>query len=287
MKTYLDCLPCFLSQALRSARIITSDEKVQGEILREVMEILGKISLDATPPEIARTVYQKIKNITGESDPYRQTKRRHNEIALGIYPELKAMAGKSEDPLYFAIKLAIAGNIIDMGLQKEIKDIKKEVFSAMSSPLKTDHYSRFIKIFNQSQTLLYLGDNAGEIVFDRLLIEELKRIKDIRVFFLVRGTPIINDATMTDAEFVDMGKIAEVISNGFDAPATVLSGCTPKVQALFREADMIISKGQGNYESLSEEKREIFFLLKAKCPVAAGHLGVMVGDAVLKGQRGL
>ena len=286
MKTYLDCLPCFLNQALKTGRIVTSEEKILRKIMDQVMENLINIPLEAPPPQIAQTVYRTIKSITGNEDPYSTIKRKQNEVALGLYPEFKEMVIHSEDQLLFALKLAIGGNIIDLGAQREIKDIKKEILQTLSAPLTINDYKGFRRSINNSKLLLYLGDNAGEIVFDSILIEQLKKIDHLKIVFAVREKPIINDATMEDAKFVGIDKHAEVISNGSDAPATVLSECSTEFSDLFHKADMIIAKGQGNYESLSEENKNIFFLLKVKCPVVASHLNAKVGDTVLKRQSG-
>jgi hypothetical protein len=284
MKTYLDCLPCFLNQALKTGRIVTTEEKILREIMDRVMENLISIPLDAPPPQIAQTVYRTIKSITGNEDPYSTIKRKQNEIALSLYPEFKEMTIHSGDHLLFALKLAIAGNIIDLGVQREVKDIKKEILETLSAPLTVNDYQAFRKSINNSKLLLYLGDNAGEIVFDRILIEQLKKIDNLKIVFAVREKPIINDATMEDAKFVGIDKHVEVISNGSDAPATVLSECSAEFTDLFYKADMVIAKGQGNYESLSEENKNIFFLLKVKCQVVANHLNANVGDTVLKRQ---
>jgi len=282
VKTYLDCLPCFLSQALKTGRIATADEKTQRKILDKVMEKLVNLPLEASPPGIAQVVYGTIRDITKNEDPYSAIKKAQNKLALSFYPEFKKMTQESEDPLLFAAKLAIAGNIIDLGVRREIKDIKKEVLQTLSEPLVVNNYLSFKNHVIDSRLILYLGDNTGEIVFDRILVEELKKIGAKRIIFVVREKPIINDVTKEDAEFVGMDKIVEVLSNGSDAPATILSDCASSFKMLFQKADMIIAKGQGNYESLSDEKKNIFFLLKAKCPIVADHLKVSVGDSILK-----
>ncbi|MCD6353499.1 MAG: DUF89 family protein [Proteobacteria bacterium] len=284
MKTYLDCLPCFLSQALKTGRIATTDEKTQREILDQVMEKLISLPLDASPPGIAQLVYGTVKTITSNEDPYAAIKKTQNELALSFYPEFKKMTQESEDPLLFAIKLAIAGNIIDLGVQREIKDIKKEILETLAAPVAVNNYAAFKNTAMNSGLILYLGDNTGEIVFDRILVEELKKMDAKRIVFAVRGKPIINDVTIEDAKFVGMDKIVEIIANGSDAPATILSDCSSTFIELFQKADMIIAKGQGNYESLSDEIKNIFFLLKAKCPIVADHLNVNVGDSILKEQ---
>jgi len=248
------------------------------------MEKLINLSLDTSPPQIAQVVYRTIKAVTGNGDPYAETKKRQNELALSFYPEFKEMTRTSKDPLLFALKLAIAGNIIDLGVQREVTDLRGEIFEALSAPLSVNDYDAFKKNINNSKLILYLGDNAGEIVFDRILIEELNKIDKLKIIFAVREKPIINDATLEDAKFVGMDRQAEVISNGSDAPATILSECSAEFINLFQKADMVIAKGQGNYESLSDENKNVFFLLKVKCPIVANHLNADVGDAILKRQ---
>jgi len=188
----------------------------------------------------------------------------------------------SDDPLLTASKLAIGGNSIDLGPTSRYADINSIIASALTARLSIN--DKFYSSINDSQRILYLGDNAGEIVFDRILIEEIKQIKDIRIDFVVRESPIINDATMADARYVSLDRVANLISSGSDAPATILAQCSAQMLKLYHAADTIIAKGQGNFESLSEEGGNIFFLLKAKCEVIAELLGVGVGDAVLKKQ---
>jgi len=284
VKTYLDCLPCFLSQALKVARMTTKNEKIHRKILDRVMGELSQSPLEASPPEISQKIYSLIKMITKNGDPYRKAKKEQNELALGLYSPFKKLISKSKDPLLLSLRLAIAGNIIDLGVRNKINDIKEEILTTLNSPLKINDYRIFQHSLENANMILYLGDNAGEIVFDKILIEEIKRIREVKIIFAVRGSPIINDVTMEDANLVRMGEVAEVISNGFDAPATILSQSSPEISRLFSKADMIIAKGQGNYESLSSEKKNIFFLLKAKCSVVARDLGVGEGDTILKSQ---
>ncbi|WP_051375282.1 thiamine-phosphate kinase [Desulfosarcina sp. BuS5] len=281
MKTFLDCMPCFLSQTLQVVRISTDDKNIHFLALKKVMEQLSSVSLTASPPEISREVYEAVRKITYVNDPYKKAKMEQNRLALALSSELKNIIKESDDPLYLALKLAIAGNIIDLGIKKRIDDLKGEIFNTINIPLSINHYPEFKKKILKAQTLLYLGDNAGEIVFDKIFIEEIKKIKNIKVTFVVRGAPIINDVTMADADFVKMDEVAEVVSNGFDAPGTILQRCDPIISELFSRADMVISKGQGNYESLSGQGKEIFFLLKAKCHVVARDIGVNEGDAIL------
>ena len=286
MRTYLDCIPCFFNQALRAARVVTDDEKVHRTVLNSVAQLIPELSLHVSPPEIAQRVYRIVADVTGERDPYRKEKRLANQIALSLYPHLKAVIRGSDDPLLIACKLAIAGNSIDLGSQSSYDDIDSIAKLALSSPLAIDDYEEFKRNIDSSSRILYLGDNAGEIVFDKLLIEEIKQISDAVIDFVVKEKPIINDATLDDVVSVGIDKIVTVISSGSDAPAVILSQGSPQLLEKYYSADVIISKGQGNYEAFNEEQEHIFFILKAKCHVVASPLGVNVGDVVLfKGQH--
>jgi len=282
LKTYLDCLPCLLSQALRAARAATEDEALHRQVINAVAAMIPELSLGLRPPEIAQQGYRLIYEITGNRDPFYKAKVEANRMALDLYPRLKKLVADSEDPLLTACKLAIAGNSIDQGPDFEPVDLNEIINMALSSPLSINDYGKLRSSLGGSRRILYLGDNAGEIVFDRLLIEELHRARELDIYFVVRERPIINDGTSEDAVAVGMEKVARVISSGSDAPATILSQCSADMLRLYYSADIIIAKGQGNYESLEGETGNIFFLLRAKCPVVAELLGVKVGDAILK-----
>lgn len=282
MRVYLDCLPCFLRQALEAARAATEDEDIHRKVINSVAGMIPQFSLGLRPPEIAQQGYQLIYQITGNSDPFHQAKVEANRVALALYPHLKEVVANSEDPLLMACKLAIAGNSIDFAPDFDYGGINNLVETALAFQLAIDDYKEFRNSINNSRYILYLGDNAGEIVFDRVLIEELRQVRELEIDFVVRERPIINDATVEDAIAVGMDKVARIVSSGCDAPATILSQCSSEMLRLYHSADVIIAKGQGNYESLDEESGNIFFLLRAKCPVVARLLGVSVGDAVLR-----
>jgi uncharacterized protein with ATP-grasp and redox domains len=277
MKLYLDCYPCFFDQILKTSRMLTTDEKKTKDILAEFGKFLPRISAEATPPEIGREAYRIISEKTGVRDPYKEIKRRCTQQALFLYPKLKELIVTSEDRLLTAIRVAIAGNIIDFGANADF-DLDKDLEELLRQEMAIDHSLEFRRTLRGARDVLYLADNAGETVFDRLLIEELGR----PVVYVVREEPIINDAVYQDAVDAGVDKVAKIISSGTDAPGTILSLCSEEFVKIFRRADLIISKGQGNYEGLSEEVRPIFFLLKAKCPVIGHDLGVKQGNIVLK-----
>ncbi len=277
MRTYLECIPCFFRQALEAARMVTEDECKQKAVLDAVALKIPNFPLEATPPEMGSTIYGAVREITNHGDPYRVVKEESNRKALTLYPELKRKVEEAEDPLLMAVRFAIAGNVIDFGANPGF-DLDQELEEIETRPFAVFDYQVFKKALGQADEVLYLGDNAGEIVFDRLLIEQLSK----PVVFVVRGAPVINDATLDDAQVAGIDQVAKVISSGIAVPGTILRLCSKKFLQHYEKASVIISKGQGNYETLSEEKRSIFFLLKAKCPVIARHLEVEVGDIVLK-----
>lgn len=276
MKSYLDCYPCFFTQAIRTSRMITSDEKKIWQILNEVSLSLPEIHFGATPPEIGREVYRIISKRTGIKDPYRKIKEKCTRQALSLCPELKKLMNSSKDRLMTAIRISIAGNIIDFGANFDF-DLKKDVGTILSQDFSVNHYREFCEALDKARKILYLADNAGETVFDRFLIEEINK----PVIYVVRARPIINDATREDALLAGIDKVAEIVSSGCDAPGNILKFCSDEFLKIYRSADLIISKGQGNYEGLSDEDRPIFFLLKAKCHVIARDIGIDEGSIVL------
>jgi uncharacterized protein with ATP-grasp and redox domains len=277
MRTYLDCFPCFLNQALRAAKIAIDDEKKIKRVLDEVGTMLRDIPLDSTPPQSGRLIYRKVSEITGNYDPYKAIKKESTQKALSLYPYLKEQVEKSDDRLLAAIRVAIAGNVIDFGANWGF-DLNAEVDDILEKDFAIFDYGKFRDQLDTAREILYIGDNAGECVFDRILIEEMKK----PVTYVVRGAPIINDAIYADAVQAGIGSVADIISSGTDAPGTILETCNAEFKNIYHQSRFIISKGQGNYEALSSERRPIFFLLKAKCKVIANDLGVSTGDIVLK-----
>lgn len=280
MRTYLDCIPCFFSQTLRAARLSTNDEKKIKRVLDEVGMMVSEIPLESTPPESARFIYQKIAEVTGNPDPYRDIKRESTQKALSWYPALKKRVEKSGDRLLAAIKIAIAGNVIDFGVNWDF-DIENEIEKTLEKDFAACDYDPFKGRLNQADEVLYIGDNAGECVFDRILIEEIKK----PVIYAVRNAPVINDATREDAVQAGLDQVATILSSGSDGPGTILETCSNEFKNIYKKAKLIISKGQGNYEALSDNSRPLFFLLKAKCRVIADDLGVREGDIIFKDRQ--
>ena len=200
-----------------------------------------------------------------------------------MYTELKKNVIGSSNPFEKALRLAISGNIIDYGVGNTF-DIDGAMYKVQNSNFAIDDSKELKEKISKAETVLYLGDNAGEIVFDKLFIET---IIHPNLYYAVRGAAIINDATIEDAHYINMNQVADVISNGYDAPSTVLDKCSTEFKEIFEKADVIISKGQGNLEGLLDQTdKEIFFLLMVKCQVISEKLGVNKGDFVVMKKNG-
>ncbi|MBI5590394.1 MAG: DUF89 family protein [Deltaproteobacteria bacterium] len=281
MKISLDCIPCLIRQALSAARMVSADPAVHQRIVREVLLWIGGMTLEEPPPVLSQRIHRWLRGILGMEDPYRDAKDQQNRMAMSLLPELRAKIEATLDPLplTMAVRIAIAGNVIDMGVYDNMTEssVRESVRQALTKPFVGDRIG-FGKTVREAKSILYLTDNAGEIAFDRLLIEQLS---PTRVTVAVRGGPVINDATMTDARAVGLHEIVEIIDNGSDAPGTLLDDCSQEFKRRFTEADLILAKGQGNFETLSDTPGNIFFLFMAKCPVIAAHAGVPIGAHVL------
>ena len=280
MRAAPECYPCFLNQAIKTARRTTSDPRRLKALLDEVSAALRSHPFDVAPPVISEDIYRIIARTTGAADPYRDLKRRCIRQALRIYPEVKKWVAAHPDPLRAAVQAAIAGNVIDFGVAGEF-DLAADVSALLDRPLAVDHYADFRKCLARAGRVLYLGDNAGEPVFDRILIEALDR----PVAYAVRSAPIINDALAEDAAAAGLSGPVRVVETGCSTPGTVLSHSSPAFRRLFRSADLIISKGQGNFEALAESGRSLFFLLKVKCEVVARLARAPLGSLVLISQK--
>jgi len=269
MKTFLECIPCFVNEALNVSRRVTDDEAVHERVLRAVLAKASELSFSQSPPRMGYEIHRMIREETGNDDPYSEDKTHSNRLALGMFPDLRKKVLASDDPFEMAVRLSIAGNILDFGVgiltkERAASTLAETIRDSLRRPFASDG----------------VGDNAGEIVFDRLLLEQMP---DGKVTFVVKGGPIINDATRDDAETAGLTSLVPVIDNGSRVPGTILELCPPEFQRRFAAADLVIAKGQGNYETLSEVDKKIFFLLKAKCPVIARDIGCQVGDIVVSG----
>jgi len=279
MKTDLDCLPCFLKQAFDAARTAATDPDLQQEIVMASMKRVLEMPFSLTPIHITQQIYRIAREISGTLDPYQSVKQQFNRRAMAMYPMLKEKVRQSTRPFETAVRLAVAGNIIDFGLLRaEDIDLGQTVEDALTLDFAIDDLDRLQTAVSQARTILYIADNSGEIAFDRILIEQLPLDK-VTVF--TRGFPTLNDATIEDAEIVGLTGIVTVKGNCSDAPGTLIDDCSDEFQEMLKSADVIISKGQGNYETLEHlGNPSLFFLLKVKCMIIARELGCPLGSIV-------
>jgi uncharacterized protein with ATP-grasp and redox domains len=279
MRTSVDCIPCLVRQALDAGRLVSSDPAVHEQIVRDALLWIAEADLHRPPPVLAQRIHRRLREITGVDDVYRAAKDRLNRLAMGLLPELRAEIATAEDPFGLAVRLAIAGNVIDLGVKGDVTeaDVRRSIDQALAEPIRGP-LDELRRAAERAGRILYLADNAGEIVFDRLLIEQLS---PERVTVAVRGAPVLNDATMADARAIGLDEIVEVVDNGSDAPGTILDDCSPAFRRRFAEADLVIAKGQGNFETLSDELSTVYVLFKVKCPVIAARVRLPEGAHVV------
>ena len=278
MKLYLDCYVCILRQTLFACRQAGVDEETQNEIFFRVMKLLQEADAADPPPKIVTQVQKFIREKTGCEDPYYAVKNNSTALALTLYEDMKKLIESARDPFDTAVRLSIAGNIIDFGPSENF-DLLSSIQDVLAKPYAIDHVSELKSQIKQAETILYLADNTGETVFDRLLIEQINK----PVIYAVKESPILNDATIEDAQTAGLGEVAEIISSGARSPGTVLDYCSEEFLRIYDSADVIIAKGQGNFEALSNENKNIFFLLQTKCEILARDVGVPEKSIVAKG----
>ena len=272
------CYECHLKTVQHLLKKFKPEPDTEEAFSREVKELLDENPHMSTP-YLATLLHRKAREKLNNSNLYREEKQQATQLLLSHYSFWKKRILESEDPFHTAALLAVSGNIIDYGAHSTPVDIEAAIHQLTRNKLVRDHSESLKQHIDKASSILYLGDNAGEIVFDRLFIETMNHPN---VRFVVRGAPVINDVTLDDAIQAGMHHVCQVMDNGFDAPSTLLPHCSEELQETFRESDLVISKGQGNYEGLLEEKREgLFFLLMAKCTPMAKKLGVQKGEMVI------
>ncbi|WP_339135409.1 MAG: ARMT1-like domain-containing protein [Candidatus Electrothrix sp. GW3-4] len=286
MRTTLDCIVCFMRQARSTGLLTTEDPLLQRQLLDGAGRYMEQVDTELSPPENATGLYALFAEILGEDDPFARVKQEGNAFALAILDEVEQRILAAEDPLRAAVRVAIGGNIIDYGALHSF-DAARTIQECFDREFVWDDYPTFVEALQGRPKVLYLCDNCGEIVFDSLLIKQLNR-SGCQVTAAVRDQPVINDATLADAQACGLDDICTVISNGTRCPGTPLDACSEDFREHFQAADLIISKGMGNFETLSEVSAPIFFLFTVKCSQVALHLTERqgFGPGFLKGDGG-
>jgi len=274
---------CCVACHKKTIKKILSKFKPQKDIaekLKTEAEFIISNSKDLSAPYVALLINRLVKKSLGVQDLYNIEKTNANQLLLKQYDQWMLCAKKSSDSLHFAVKLAVVGNVIDYGAHSVPQDIEAAIEELVQQDFAIDQTEQLFQKIKNAKSILYLGDNAGEIVFDKLFIELLNHPN---ITYVVRGAPVINDVIEADAKAVGLEQVCNIRSNGHDAPSTLLGNCSEEFQNSFRKADLIISKGQGNFEGLMDESHpNLFFMLMVKCDFIANKLGVTKGDLVIK-----
>lgn len=281
IKVYFDCYPCLLRQVLDAISFLDLDEETSREILNKSMQDLITMEDNLTSSECAAQLHQNIIQKAGGVDPYRNVKEMSLEKAAEQIEYAREMIVSSQDPLETALKICTAGNIIDFGPAADF-DLRNAIEHVLNTPFSRFDYKAFKSALGYAERILFLGDNAGETLFDKLLIEQIAKPLD----YVVKSAPIMNDALREDAELTKFPDYVTIIENGTAIQGTVLSQCSAEFLQKFEMADMIIAKGMANFETLPTERDRAFFLLKIKCKPIAELSGIPYGSFVLK-QRGM
>ncbi|MBN1542071.1 DUF89 family protein [candidate division KSB1 bacterium] len=278
MDIKLDCIPCIANSVLKLCREGRIPTEQQESLMRRVLALLAEARYDRAPASLGRDIHRMIRDHLGDPDPYREIKAAGNREMLDLLPRLRQLVAESDRPQETALRLAMAGNIIDFGVDHGIS-VLDTIDRVLETDLGHDDSAELLREITTSESLLYIGDNCGEIVLDRLFLETLGHPN---VTFVVRSSPILNDATMVEARQVGIDRLARLITTGEDAPGAVWESASEEFRRSVAEADVVISKGQGNLEGLMNAPYPIYYVLVAKCDLIAESLGVKKGDFVIK-----
>jgi uncharacterized protein with ATP-grasp and redox domains len=276
LKSEPPCLVCALNQTLKTIRLAEAEPPEQVELLRRAMDALKDVSLELSPAEISTIAIDSARRHLQDSDPFRRIKDEHTRIALALYPHFRELVQADANPILAATKLSASANLIDLGARQDVA-LTKEMEREAGRELRKNDIRQFEEELRTASSLLWIADNAGESVFDRLLLEQLEGLD---VWIGVKGGPILNDVTMEDARTSGLGKLGRLISTGSDCLGISRDSCSEEFLELLDGVDIVVAKGHANFETLNRWGREIFFLLKAKCEVVARELGVDIGDTV-------
>ncbi len=277
MRLHPECLPCAGNFGLRTIRRSISDEKQVWKVLKDVMEFIAHSDEHWTPAHLGTKIMGLVSEKTGISDPYKEDKIIQNKQALKLYPRLKELVREAKDPLKMALMISSAGNVIDLGVSGEF-DLEGTMDKIMEIKLAKDETEVFREKIQEAKSLLFISDNAGEIIFDRILLETLN--KSLKKIVSVKSGPVLNDITIDDVYSTGIENTAEIIETGSSSLGIIWEDVSDMFKDIYKKADIVIAKGHANIETLDDADREIFFLLKAKCNVVAEELGVPVNSFV-------
>ncbi|MBN2860746.1 MAG: DUF89 family protein [Sphaerochaetaceae bacterium] len=293
MKSYPECIACLFKQTLQAQQTFTLSDGATREVMNTLGASLPSYEEGVSPPVIATVIQHELERLLGVDDPYRDIKHESSNRILEHLDGVRHVIRSSADPLRSAALLAIGGNAIDYGVFGNAVDVEKVIRDALGTMESTEEsahslaYEEYKEHLSRSSRLLYILDNAGEVVFDRLLIETMKQMyPDLEITVAVRNRPILNDVTLSDAHFAGIDQVADaLVVSSCDSAGAVIGQSGPAMQKAYHEADIIIAKGQGNYEAMSDEEGPVYFFLKVKCPAVSRETGEPVGTYLLKRGR--
>ncbi|SMC08319.1 damage-control phosphatase ARMT1 family protein [Nitratiruptor tergarcus] len=275
-----DCFVCLYNQALRVSKALECDEECADAIMQRSAEVLASITPKQTPPEAAAILYPAISKVVNKEDLYSQKKLESIQKAQEYVPFVQEKIARSPQRLDAALRASVAGNVIDFATEVMF-DIQEEIAKIFEAPFAIDKKSEFIQKLQKAQRLLIIGDNVGEHLFDKILIKEIKKVLDIKIYYFVRGRPIINDVTLQEAKMVGLDKVCEVVDSGVDTPGFLYERANEQAKAIFDSADLILAKGMGNFECMeSYQDSRVYFLFKVKCSVVANRVSKNIGDLI-------
>lgn len=282
MRSFIDCIPCMFEQAIRSARMVGLDDASVHELISTIGGGLRDFDPALSPPVNARVVYHTLSELSGLADPFEQAKHKHTELAMSLVPIMHRWLENADDTLDAAIRIAAAGNILDLGATADPGDVEGVLQRALDSHHELWHIGELRKALASARSILVVCDNAGEVVFDRVMLETVATLYPrAEIVAAVRSAPIINDAIIADALAAGLDRVAKVMSTGCALPGVDMDEVSQEFQDIYTSADVVIAKGQGNYETMNELSRTIFFILTVKCHVVAAHIGAPQGSSVL------
>ncbi len=278
-----DCVECIVGQIKRATNQLSCDEQLSNKIIEEVTKRSKDFSFEHTPPWVAKDVYEYLAKETNMLDPLEGIKQASIEAALEFVPYINDKLSKSKDKLFTAIKASVAGNVIDFGAKEQF-DLKNEIENVFDTNFAIDDYKMFKAKLQNVKEVMILADNSGENVFDKILLEIIQELyPNIKLYYVTRGKPIINDITTKEAYQIGIDEVAEIIDSGVDTPGLELSRAKKDFVKLYKKVPLIISKGMGNFECLEKlNDNRIFFLFKVKCNVVEDTINKPLGSIILK-----
>ncbi len=268
MKTNLDCIYCIIQKADERCEKLNSDQNQKLIFMKNVFSLIGESKEDVTAPYLSKCVNDLLLSEFGSTEDYSELKTKYNKLMLGLEDTIEKKINSDDDPLLSALRYAMVGNFIDFAAMDTIdsKKLNELIRTAKAQNIDQSLYTSFCRELSSSKNLVYLLDNAGEIVFDKLFIKTIKaKYPNLQITAIVRGVPVFNDVTLTDAKEVGLDKVVPVFDNGTDIPGTQLDKIGEDAKKAIENADLIISKGQGNFETLYGCGKNIYYIFLCKC----------------------